>query len=189
MQKLHDDIIVDYALAFKNGEEKGFDFFYRTWYAPLALFAFSKINDRAEAEDIASEAFIKIWKRHQQFNTASEIRGYLYKIIRNDCLKFLEHQKRKTSALNGLSHDVADPSQNIEADLIRLDFFAELYEASNVLSTQTKKVFDLLFIQGKNVKETARQLNVSVSTIKTQKVRSIHAMRKKLNLTSIIFRI
>jgi len=85
------------TLAFQRGEEKGFDFFYRQLFPSLCFFANRKLNDRTEAEDIASNAFIKIWKRHSQFNNATGIRSYLYQIVRNDCLSYFQQRNRLTT--------------------------------------------------------------------------------------------
>jgi DNA-directed RNA polymerase specialized sigma24 family protein len=38
----------------------------------------------------------------------------------------------------------------------------------------------LLYIEGKSIKETAEELQVSASTVKTQKKRGLDALRKKI---------
>ena len=145
------------------------------------------INDRWEAEDIASVAFIKIWKRHAQFNNAKNIRSYLYQIVRNDCLSFLQQKNRSAKVQKEIEYlTIIDLKDNYEADIIRAEFYAELHIAINSLPKECRKIFTMLYIQGKTVKEISKELNLSPSTIKTQKSRGLIILRKKIVPLSIV---
>ncbi len=171
----------EYTLAFQRGEEKGFDFFYRQLFPSLCFFANRKLNDIAEAEDITSGAFIKIWKRHTQFSNASNIRSYLYQIVRNDCLKFHEQKRHAVTLHNEISYLTnVDPSDQVEADIIRAEFLNQLYKTLNSLPKQCRKVFKMLYIQGKTIGEIADELNLSPSTIRSQKATGLVILRKKI---------
>jgi len=179
----------EYALAFQRGEEKGFDFFFRELFPSLCFFANRMINNKYEAEDIASAAFIKIWKRHNQFDNAKNIRSYLYQIVRNDCLKFLHQNDRRNRTQRELEYlNIVDTRANCEADIIRAELYNDLYNALNNLPTECRKVYKMLYIEGKSVKEIAKELKVSTSTVKTQKARGLAMLRKKfIPFTSIFF--
>ena len=178
----------EYSLAFQHGEEKGFDFFFRQLFPSLCFFANRMINDRWEAEDIASIAFIKIWKRHAQFDNGKNIRSYLYQIVRNDCLSFLQQKNRTEKIQKEIEYlTIVDLKDNYEADIIRTEFYAELYTAINSLPAECRKIFRMLYIQGKTVKEISNELNISPSTIKTQKARGLTVLRKKIIPLSTIF--
>jgi len=176
----------EYAFAFQLGEEKGFDFFFRELFPSLCFFANRMLNNRCEAEDIASAAFIKIWKRHSQFNDARNIRSYLYQIVRNDCLSYLQQKNRSAKVQKEIEYiTVVNFKDNYEADIIRAEFYAELYLAINSLPKECRKVFTMLYVHGKTVKEISKELNLSPSTIKTQKSRGLIILRKKIIPLSI----
>jgi len=179
----------EYALAFQRGEEKGFDFFFRELFPSLCFFANRMVNNKYEAEDIASAAFIKIWKRHDQFDNAKNIRSYLYQIVRNDCLKFLQQNDRRNRTQREIEYFTnVDTSTNCEADIIRAELYSDLYKALKNLPTECRKVFKMLYLEGKSVKEIAKELKVSTSTVKTQKARGLAMLRKKIiPFTSIFF--
>ena len=179
----------EYALAFQRGEEKGFDFFFRELFPSLCFFANRMVNNKYEAEDIASAAFIKIWKRHDQFDNAKNIRSYLYQIVRNDCLKFLQQNDRRNRTQREIEYFTnVDTSTNCEADIIRAELYSDLYKALKNLPTECRKVFKMLYLEGKSVKEIAKELKVSASTVKTQKARGLAMLRKKfIPFTSIFF--
>lgn len=171
----------EYALAFQQGEEKGFDFFFRELFPSLCFFANHILDNRFEAEDIASAAFIKIWKRHQQFNNAKNIRSYLYQIVRNDCLKFHQQQKRSTIITKEISYlSNEDLENNYEADVIRAEFLGEIYKAINTLPTECRRIFKMLYIQGKSIKEISSELEITASTIRTQKARGLAVLKNKI---------
>jgi RNA polymerase sigma-70 factor, ECF subfamily len=171
----------DYALCFQRGEEEGFDFFYRQLFPSLCLFANRKLNNRDEAEDIVSTAFIKIWKRHSQFNDAAGIRAYLYQIVRNDCIKFCQQTTRVINMQKEMSHLAAtDVSDNAEHDIIRAEFYGELYRAINLLPPGCRKIFTMLYIEGKTVREISEELGLATTTIRTQKQRGLTVLKKKI---------
>jgi RNA polymerase sigma-70 factor (ECF subfamily) len=177
----------EYALSFQEGEEKAFDFFFRELFPSLCFFANRILNDSCEAEDIASSAFIKIWKKHSQFDNARSIRSYLYQIVRNDCLKFLQQSNRAAAMQKDIKYLAnADADDNCEADIIRSEFFCELYNALNNLPSECRRIFKMLYIEGKTVKETAQELKLSLSTVKTQKARGLAVLKKKIIYSSFI---
>jgi RNA polymerase sigma-70 factor (family 1) len=177
----------EYTLAFQRGEEKGFDFFFRELFPSLCFFSNRILNNRCEAEDIASAAFIKIWKRHSQFNDARNIRSYLYQIVRNDCLKFHQQQKRSAIITKEIRYlSIGDLENNYEADIIRAEFFGEIYKAINILPTECRRIFKMLYIQGKSVKEISNELAISTSTIRTQKARGLAVLKQKVKIFPFI---
>jgi RNA polymerase sigma-70 factor (family 1) len=178
----------EYALAFQQGEENGFDFFFRELFPSLCFFANHILDNRCEAEDIASSAFIKIWKRHSQFNDAKNIRSYLYQIVRNDCLKFQHKQKRSTIITKEIRYlSFGDLENNYEADIIRAEFLGEIYKAINTLPTECRRIFKMLYIQGKSIKEISTELEISASTVRTQKARGLAVLKQKIKFCSFIF--
>ena len=178
---------VEYSQAFHEGEERGFDFFYRKLFPSLCFFANRMVNDKCEAEDIVSNAFIKIWKRHAQFNDAGSIRSYLYQIVRNDCYKFHQQQGRVIEVHKQVKYlSVVDLNDNREADIIRAEFYGELYNAINNLPSECRKIFKMLYIQGKTVKEISHELEISTSTIRTQKARGLAVLKKKVRFLPLV---
>jgi len=172
----------EYALSFQRGEEKGFDFFFRDLFPALCFFANRILDNRCEAEDIVSTAFIKIWQKHQQFDNTKNIRSYLYQIVRNDCLKFHQQQKRSAITTKEIRYlSTRDLENNYEADIIRAEFLAEIYKAINTLPTECRKIFKMLYIQGKSIKEISDELKITASTIRTQKARGLAVLRQKVN--------
>lgn len=178
----------DYAIFFHNGEEKGFSWFFRELYPALSFYAFKITGDKEVSEEIASTAFIKIWQRHERFSDALSIRKYLYRIVRNDALKHLRKEKQSTAFNKEVIYLFANEHEkNCFNSLVTAELSRELLSAINTLPLECSKVFRLMYIEGKSIKETAEILQLSPSTIKTQKKRGIEALRKSLHLSTKVF--
>jgi RNA polymerase sigma-70 factor (ECF subfamily) len=185
-EKKYDEL--EMSLAFQQGKERGFDFFFLELFPSLCFFANRMLKDRCEAEDIASNAFIKIWNRHFRFDNAKNIRSYLYQIVRNDCLTFMQQKSRAAAMQKEIEYlTTVDLKNNYETEIIRAEFYMQLYIAINRLPSECKKIFTMLYIHGKTVKEISKELNLSPSTIKTQKARGLSVLKKKIIPLSSIF--
>lgn len=177
----------DYALSFQKGEETGFSWFFRQLYPSLTFYCFKITADKEVSEEIASQAFIKIWQRHQRFSDAHSIKAYLYRIVRNDALKYLDKEKRKASATKEVIYLYGHENEKDHfTSLVTAETSRQLLEAINALPAECSKIFKLLYVEGLSVHETAEALNLSPSTVKTQKKRGIEALRKSLPLPLMV---
>jgi RNA polymerase sigma-70 factor (family 1) len=175
----------DYILAFVEGEEKGFTWLFRQFYPSLTLYCFKITGDKETSEEIASHSFIKIWAKHDRFNDADSIKAYLYRIVRNDALKHLKKEKQQSAANKEVIYLYPANEKDHFTSLVTSETSRLLLNAINALPEACSKVFRLLYIEGKSIKETAEALQLSASTVKTQKKRGIEALRKSLHLSIV----
>ena len=177
----------NYAALFQQGDEKGFAWIFRNFYPALSFYAFKITGDKETSEEIASNAFIKIWQRHEQFSDALSIRKYLYRIVRNDALKHLRKAKQSTAFNKEVIYLYANAHEkDCFNNLITAEISREVLNAINSLPAECSKVFRLMYIEGKSIQETAEVLQLSPSTIKTQKKRGLEALRKSLYFKVLI---
>jgi RNA polymerase sigma-70 factor (ECF subfamily) len=173
----------DYALCFQRGEERGFEWFFRQFYPALTLFANKIVYNKEVAEEIASTAFLKIWEKHYKFNRLSGIRSYLYQVVKNDSLKWLQKSNKQQAALDEITYlnRLASEKDHFQ-HLVSTELIRQLAAFKDFLPPQCSKVFQMLYVEGKSVKETARELNISVSTVRTQQKRGLNEIRERLGL-------
>lgn len=180
----------DYAVFFNNGEEQAFTWFFRQLYPSLTLYCFKITVDKEASEEIASNAFIKIWEKHERFNDADSIKAYLYRIVRNDALKYLRKEKQELASNKEVVYLYGNQNEKDHFNnLVTAEISRELLNAINSLPAECSKVFRLMYIEGKTIKETAEALQLSPSTVKTQKKRGIEALRKSLHLSIVMIAI
>jgi len=171
------DPVLYHTLSFQRGEEEGFNFFFKKLYPALCFFAHKIIHNRPAAEEIASEAFIKIWQRHGQFSDAGDIKAYLYQIVKNDSLKWLQKDARVSMAESKIV--VTDSTPSHFENIVWSEVTSELHQAISSLPKACRQVFEMLYIEGKSITETAAALRLSPSTVRTQKARGLVFLRRK----------
>src|SRR5205809_2453507 len=55
------------------------------------------VVDHEDANDILQNMFIKVWNNLDNFREDSQLYTWLYRIATNECLTFLEQQKRRST--------------------------------------------------------------------------------------------
>jgi len=170
-----------YFQAYKNGDEVGFDFFFREYYSALCFYANKLVKSTQVAEEIASDAFIKVWKHRQKFINPEMIKGYLFVTARNDCYKELNRRSLENKANGWFATLEKDKFERSHLDaIITAEVVQQIYQASNSLPPHCKKIFTEIFENDKKVKEISSDLHIAHSTIKNQKARAIKKIRKNL---------
>jgi RNA polymerase sigma-70 factor (family 1) len=170
-----------FVAAFQRGEEQGFNYFFRGLYPSLLLFAYRLLKDRSRAEDVVGESFIKIWSRHSSFSHHKVIKSWLYTTVRNGCLNQLQLEQRDHIRQREIASQTRDVESYALEEMIQAEVIDELYRHIESLPRACRSIFKMLYIQGKTVRETAEELNLSISTIKNQKARGLLLLRKKWN--------
>jgi DNA-directed RNA polymerase specialized sigma24 family protein len=79
----------EWIAAFQRGEAHALRHVMELYDQPLRCFAAALTGNRQEGEDIVTGTFMKLWKRHTYFQTAQNIRAFLYITTRNACLDLL----------------------------------------------------------------------------------------------------
>lgn len=169
-----------YAVAFQQGDLDGIKFLFTAWYAPLCAYIDSLIQDKAASEEIASEAFVKIWHYRRRLNSIDAIRAYLFTVAKRDAFRW-QQQQQKNRPVPFLPHQlpaIQEPdhySRMVNTETLRL-----LHKAITELPPRCRQIFQLLYVQGKKTAEVAEELAISPYTVRVQKARGLNLLRPKL---------
>lgn len=167
----------DYALYFQQGDEAGLQYFFDRYYRRLYLYALKLVNDEGLAEETAVNAFFQTWKQRAQFTSANSIKAYLYTVVKNGCSRFLLKRSKQKSVDASL---LLYPEKTAYDAMVYAETMTLLYEAIATLPQQCGKVIKYLYVDGRTVAETARDLKLSVNSIKTHRQRGIVLLRNRL---------
>jgi RNA polymerase sigma-70 factor (ECF subfamily) len=174
-----------YSDLFQKGDEAGLKIFFLEFHAPLALFANRWVNNRSVAEEIASEAFVRVWKFHYKLNNYFKIRAYLYKTVLRISQRVIEQEKKRTK-LHPVNESQVDPGLSPFDQMVRSETCRMIHKCLKDLPNGSRRVLTMHYLEGKTTGEIASELNLSPSTIKTQKAQGLAALRKKITPPSII---
>lgn len=174
-------------LFFQQGEERGFDFFFRTHYAALTLFAYKITGQKEAAEEIAEDAFLTAWQKHASFSHPAVLKSFLYTAVKFGSLNWLRRQRKEcleTRQLALLSNPAEDP---VPYEIVSAEIHQQVFAAINQLPPKCRRIFQMLYIEGKDFQQIAAELQLSVSTIHNQKARGIRLLRERVNPGFISF--
>ncbi len=139
----------------------------------LHAFALSLTHDGIWADDLVQETLLRAWSGAEQFQEGSNIRAWLFTILRN--LFYTEHRRRR--------REVGDP-QGKKAARLRICpdqpshlEFEDVRTALNSLVPANWEALILVRAQGLSYEEAAEVCGVAVGTIKSRVSRArVHLM-------------
>lgn len=161
---------------FNRGCVTAFKVIFEQHYQRLHHFACSIVDDD-NAEDIVQETFIKLWERRESFGNATAIKAFLYLTVKNAGLNIVRHQK----VVQDNEHKLPVEHEHDQLlNMIRNEVVSEVRNALQHLPEGYRKVIYLSYFEGKSNQETADLLNISINTVKTQKLRGFKILRTVL---------
>ena len=172
----HSAINEQQAIGFNYGYEKSLTFFYNEFYPALAHYSFQLTRSRPIAEEIASDAFVKAWRMHYKLNSYAGIKAYLYKIVHRDSVTAILSEQKRDKIYKDLRPESATDSPF--DNMVRSEVYRIIHTALNVLSPASRRVIIMHYLEGKNTGQISRELNLHPSTIKTQKMQGLKALKK-----------
>ncbi len=134
-------------------------------------------KDRAEAEDMMQEGFIKVYTDLYQYRPIGPLGGWIRRVVINSCLRFI--RKRKRLVFNEYSDQMSSSLQS-DDDVISDLSAKELVKIIQRLPEGYRLVFNLYVIEGYSHKEIAVQLGISDNTSKSQLSRAKAYLRREL---------
>ncbi len=141
------------------------------------------VVDHEDTNDLLQNVFIKVWHHLGNFRENARLYTWLYRIATNECLTFLEQQKKRaTLSLENMGELL---SNRLKADRhfdgSRLEW--QLQQAILALPEKQRLVFNLRYYDEMPYEEMSRVLGTSPGALKASyhhAVRKVQATLKEL---------
>jgi RNA polymerase sigma-70 factor (family 1) len=166
-----------------NEKEYGaFQKLYTQYYKILVLYSMQFVESQEIAEDIVQELFADIWEKNTQFISEMSFLSYLYNSIRNSSIDHLRHMHIEEEYIQKIMHEHESYPINEEKDedLFETEIYHLLFQLIDELPARCKEVM-MKAMEGKKNEEIAQTLDISVTTVKTYKKRSLEILKKKMS--------
>ncbi len=144
----------------------------------LRAFAISLTRDATQADDLVQDTIVKAWSNFDKFTPGSNLRAWLFTILRNTFFS----AKRKTK------REVPDPDGIHTAGLYEKPAhdgrlaFSDFQTAFDKLSPQQREVLILVGASGFSYEEAAEMTGVAVGTVKSRANRARQKLCELLDL-------
>ena len=148
-----------------------FEQLYNTHFPDIYRFAVWLTNDPTQAEDVASETFIRAWARRDRFRTET-LKGYLLTIARNVFLNHRQQSANHEEIPDELPDEAPDPQRTAVArmDLDRVTRVLAEFPQSDRLALLLRSEQSLPY------EEIARVLGISAGAARVR----VHRARRRL---------
>ena len=164
-----------------------FNEIYTEFYNKSYLYVKSYVHDDLAAEDIVSDALIKLWQQMKK-ETVDPVQPYLFKILKNQSLDYLKHQAIKREVHSKITETL---NRELEIRIKALEssdpnhiFSNEVYDiienTLRLLPERTREVFVMSRFGNKSHKEIAELYNISVKGVDYHILQSVKALRVAL---------
>ena len=163
---------------FKNADtkESAFTAILKKYQEKLYWHIRRMVIDHDDANDVLQNMFIKVWKGLENFREDSQLYTWLYRIATNECLTFLEQQKKRNSvSLNDMENGLENKLRaDTNFDANRLEWKLQL--GIQQLPEKQRVVFNLRYYDEMPYEEMSRVLDTSEGALKA----SYHHAAKKI---------
>ena len=140
---------------------------------PAVNFVFRFVHDRALAEDLAQEGFLRVFQRLKTYDPERKFSSWFFQVLRNVTIDYLRINRLSTSSLDELAeagHEgaTADRTSSSPADLAENEALARaLDQALTGIRPEYREVVVLRYQEGLTQPEIAEVLGLPSGTVKT----------------------
>jgi len=165
-----------------SGSHEHFDMLYNTYFPRVYSFARKRLNDRAEAEDVAQEVFMTLLSALSSYRGQSSLLVWIFGITRNKVNRRFRGQKPVLSAMDSdsvLDVEGTEPPMENAIEARRLLVRCEEIISQDLSETQ-RRIFFLKHLRKYSIRKIAQVLDKSEDAIKANLYRIRCAMSEDL---------
>lgn len=135
--------------------------------------AFSILRDRAAAEDLAQEVFVKLWQALPRYDGRAKLSTWIYAITRNASVSALRSRRRTLSMSD---RAVRDEAEGVATAAGPAPGDEGLRRAIEALPEKQRRAVTLYYLDERTVEEVAEMMGLPANTVKTH----LHRARAQL---------
>jgi RNA polymerase sigma-70 factor (ECF subfamily) len=151
-------------------------------YAPALLrFTDRMLSDRASAEEVTQEVFVKVISRAHQYDGRAGVASWLFAIAANACRDRRRRDRRAPVVPLEAAPEPRDGSEGVEAALASSQRRRAVREALAGLSAEQREALVLARYHGMPYAEIARTLGISVGAVKTRIFRAVETLKARFS--------
>lgn len=158
--------------AVQNGDLLAYEELYKRYYVYLCFVAEHITRSHADAEEIVSNVFVRLWNLREKSEIILSVKAYLIRAVHNASLNFIEQNEKRLKSTESLSSsDMKVLAWDSDYPLSRL-YEKELQDilsnCINELPEACREIFLLSRDKDMKYTEISNKLGISVNTVKSQ---------------------
>jgi RNA polymerase sigma-70 factor (ECF subfamily) len=139
-------------------------------------YAYRLLHDRTEAEDVAQETFLRLWKDAASYRPTARVTTWLHRIAHNLCIDRLRQRREVPTEDMDAERSSTEPGGLLDRKRAAVDVAKALAE----LPERQRAAITLVHYQGLTNIEAAAVLEVGVDALESLLARGRRALRERL---------
>lgn len=172
----------------KSGNPFVFKEVFSMLYPRMKGYCMLFFNDVNRADDIIQETFLALWENREFIQKDKSLESYMFVILRNKCLNYLKRKRLENENVDLENISISELQYLYQLDFTRKEeksleeqLIESLKVAIDELPDKMKTVFTLCKIEGRNQKEVAKELGISIKMVEKHISKAKQQIRQKLN--------
>jgi RNA polymerase sigma-70 factor, ECF subfamily len=163
----------------QRGDERAFTLILRAYEVPVFNYVMRLVGDRALAEDLTQEVFLRVYQGLPSFSLRSRFTTWLFQVTKNRVLDELRAVERRPRAVVAI--DDVPPLEVLDAPLEQVEEMDAVWRAIDELNVDLKLALLLRDVVGLSYNEIADSLEITLATVKWR----IYKAREEVQLALV----
>lgn len=165
-----DEVLIQQA---RKGSQQAFSQLVQRHQGSVYSLCYRMVGNPAEAEDLAQEAFLRLYRSLDSFKAGGRLRPWLHRITANVCMDQLRRRREATLPLDELMASENGPSTHRRDELPEDAYLSretrlDVQQALLRLPGEYRVALVLRYLEDLSYQEIAEALGVTLSTVETR---------------------
>ncbi len=148
----------------QRGDERAFNLIVRAYETPVYNYVLRLVGDRALAEDLTQEVFLRVYQGLPKFSLRCRFTTWLFQVTKNRVLDELRASERRPRSV--VTIDDIPPLEVLDAPVERIEAMDAVWRSVNDLNVDLKMALLLRDVVGLSYTEIADSLEITLATVK-----------------------
>jgi len=175
----------EHILSLAKGNKEYFKNIFDEYFQPLCHLSLHYLQNEDEGKEVVQDAFLKLWELREELKSDSNIRNFLFTLVKNNCLNILKrrqillkhHEKIKWIEM----HYQYESLSRLDSSYLDFNELKEILErAIEKLPPNCHLVFEMSRFEELKNREIAERLGISQKTVEAHLTKALKILRKEL---------
>ncbi|MTE27278.1 RNA polymerase sigma factor [Winogradskyella ouciana] len=170
-----ENILID---AINNGDTRAYAQLVDRYKDLVYTLALRMLKHKEEAEEVAQDTFIKVFKSLDKFKGDSKFSTWIYRVAYNTCLDNIKKNKKHLNnvAIDEFTFNKLDTIDNALDNIINEERSVLIKNCIDKLPEDSSALLTLFYFEELSLEEISKIINIEANTVKVKLFRA----RKKL---------
>lgn len=182
------DADAELMLRVAGGDRRAFASLFDRHHRGVAQFAFRFVGDRARAEELTQDVFVKLYRNASRYRPSAKFKTFLFRVAANHCLNEVRRGEYRVKHVSegpeeGEPLEMAAPeAERPDQQLAGQELESAVGRALAALSERERTAFTLCRFEGMAYRDIAEVLQASEAAVKSLIHRATLAVAQRIQV-------